>query len=709
MSQPVNWLSLPAFSGEFAAQAFARFEDGQDRMRYSRQHTRMLRSWRKYHSRADDSGCDETEVNQGGEQGEVLLLSPNRYRRLIQDQLALVMQTPPDFQAEAVNTDPESQAQCALALGVLDQYKRTAHLEDIGVERSEVALVLGESYLHIRWDSSRGREVMVEDVQREDGSVEQRPVYEGDFVFSVRTRYNIAFDPTSPDRKRPRWWIVDEPVNRWDLIEEFGNDSEEIRTAIMGAAKYSAHLSDFKYEKNEYTHDDSIRVLWVYAERSRSCPEGRRALILDGKTVLLDGPLSEDRCGVFRLAPAEVIFKPEGHTSAFDGLPVASAYGAQVSTVLSNHASFGMQRILSAVAANVKATDVSRGLGLLEYDHYDKTNGVSVPEPKVAHLLQSPPELFTFAEMLKSELDTVMGGSPVTRGDPSATRGDSGSKAAMLFAAAQQVGSGFVRAKLRSDEEVATFIISSLRRHATVERITSIVGKGSSYTARKFTGDDLGKVSRVNVRQANPARDTFAGRMQLAEMMLGAKTPEEREFIQTLIYTGRIETANEDAEAERLLIERENEQLREGGDEMPVVKSSDDHMRHVQKHVACMNAPDIRLDPAASQRHEAHVQWHLEALTPGTPRFGGMAILAATGQRPFPALGSGGPGMPGAPQPQPPRMGAGGGPGGPQKPTSMDMSTGEPATPRMPQQPQIPGSGERVVLPVPEAPSLGAG
>lgn len=650
------WARAPTLSAKFASEALVRFKADQEKLRSTLLYQRMKRSWQNYNARGEGGICDDTQLNFAGERGEIVKLNTRRYRRLIQDQVGLVQQTPPDYQPEAINTDPESQAQCSLALGLLDQYKRRNRLEDIHIERAEIALVMSSSFLHVRWDPDAGDVARVEDgpmpapvegapVAPDATSTVKPPappmkeVFEGDLVFSVRTRLECAYDHTSTDRRSPRWHIVHEPMNRYDLIAMFGNekreDAEELLRALEGAPKWSAFMQEWGFEQAEDEFDESIGVYWVYYDKCKALPEGRKALVLNDKFTLLDGPLDEDRIGVFRLSPSDVILSAEGHTNNFDGLAVMQAISAQGSMIQSNHDNMGLLRILASRRANIDTHKLATGFAAVDYDDKDAQNE-AVAEPHVLDMFRSQPELIEWFQLLQSEADTIMGGSPVTRGDPEATKGDSGSKAAMLFAAAQNVGSGFVRAKLRSDEEVATFMIGSIRRHASEERITSIVGKNSTYTAKRFKGEDLKNISRINVRQANPARDTFQGRMAMAEL-LADKTPEQQQQIIALVNTGRTETITEDTETERLLIERENDALRDLKQPPPVTVDSEQHIQHMLKHMKCKNDPSIRNDPNLMQRYDAHIAEHIARLTPDDPKFAGVQVLMVTNQKPLPS------------------------------------------------------------------------
>ena len=685
MAERENWLEVDYFDRRLAVAAKERKQDHFERMRDSKLHKRMFESWRLYYSRGKTGDCDDTFINLTGDRREIVNLFPATYRRLVQDRISLVMQMPPEAEPIAINTDPESQAQCALVRGILDHYNREIHLEEQGLERFEMASVLGAGFQHVRWDPELGAGAMPD----ESGGT----VYEGDLTASVCSPYQVAFDSTGPDPRRPRWWLVDEPMNRFDLMAKYGED-EGVAAVLRTAAPWSDRETEmgWDHDRQNYKFDDCVCGTWLYAERSPSLPNGRKTLICD-TAILLDGPLDEDRAGVFPLYPNRVMFRPaEWHSNHFGGMPIADAIGKQLSTILSNHAAFGLQRMKAEKECQVATVQVDTGLSVTEFNAYDSQNRkLNGPEPMDA--LKSPPELFTLLDVLQGLQDFAQGGSPVTRGDPNATKGDSGSKAAMLYAAAQQIAAGDVRAKMRSDEEIYNFIVSSLRRHATVDRLVMIAGKNNSYTAKRFKGEDLDKIIKVKVRQPNPSRDSFAGRVQTVELIRDAKTDDERQRIQGMLETGKIDVYNEDAEAHRILIERENEAIRDPLAPEPTVLKIDRHVEHIAGHLAEGCNPEVRGQPEVQARLDRHIAWHMESLMPTSPKFAGTELLLVTGQKPLPdprdmGAPGGQPGQPGKPQP--------GGNGAPPKPPAQPGS-GE--MPRKPQMPKNPATGERMAPP----------
>jgi hypothetical protein len=661
------WGNLPEWSAEFAAAAIDRHEAHQEHLKRSKRHDRIRRMWSTVFMRGKNGACDETEIGSGGRRGETLFVTPNRLGRLVRDHVTMVVQTKSLPDPMAANSDAASQDQVALSKGIIEHYKREADLEGVKAERAFVAEICGDSYLHVPWDPDLGNEVAWDDQsaeetepspddeaveveapseteQPEDDEEPQEPqgrvVYEGDFRFSVRTPYDVSYERQTAERKRPRWWIVEEPTNRYDLLTQVEEEVQDEKTkaklikAIMDAEPWSERLKVLNFDEDQDKYDDCIPLLFVYIERCRACPAGRFAKVIDAKTVFLDSPMLEPRAPVFRLSQGEVLFRNEPTTPNHDGLPLADALTGQLSTILSNHANYGMQRVIAPKEANLAQAELDSGAAVVNYQHVDKA-GHPIPPPMPWSVGPGNPELFAFYAQLAGELDLVAAGSPVTRGDANATKGDSGSKVAALFAAAQNVASSFVAAVLRSEEELYTFIIDSLKRHATSKRVVSIVGEHNTFQAREYTSEKLSNIVRVAVQQADATRDTLQGRMAMVELLDG-KTPDQQRQIIAIMRTGLPDPIADEMEPARILLERENEALRDPEQDMPVVMPNDPHAEHWRSHMNLLNTPDARRDKALYDRIIAHARGHVAALDPMSPDFAGNVALAMTNQKPLP-------------------------------------------------------------------------
>ncbi|HEX2675173.1 MAG TPA: hypothetical protein VHM19_01000, partial [Polyangiales bacterium] len=157
----VSWLTYEPFSTDFAKAAMDRFEAEQKRLKSSKRHDRIRRAWERVYSRDKNGACDNTLIQQRGTRGEILELQPNRFARILRDNMSDVRTSPPKFVPEALNSSAKSQDQAALGKGVLKWYERKLKLLDARIERVEIMQLASESVQHIWWDYQKGREAAV--------------------------------------------------------------------------------------------------------------------------------------------------------------------------------------------------------------------------------------------------------------------------------------------------------------------------------------------------------------------------------------------------------------------------------------------------------------------------------------------------------------------------------------------------------------------
>ncbi len=640
--------------------------------------SRITRSVGAYYSESDG---DETEIQSGGAQGELTLLKPNEYRSLTQSQLNTITQHPPAYEAGAKTSDVKAVEGARLAQMILNHYLRFKRLDNIRVRRAEVAAVCSESFLHAPWDTALGRKALAS----ADGESAEA---EGDFLFEVAGPWDCAIDYLSPDRTRPRQACFRAARNRYDLAAKYTKHKD----AILKAEAFREGLDDFGGHTDvtsPESADDYVAVLYYYCERTTDCPEGREAMIFDEKIVLEAGPLSYARCPVFRLAPCERIVGPGGHTNNFELLPLTEAFAAEVSVIISNHATFAGQQIAIHKGTGVKPHHLGNGMNSLEWD----SGGQNLPPPQALTLCATPPEVFEMANLLRGMGERQLAVSAATRGE--SVEGDSGSKSALLANAAEKFATSFYTALAGSDEDVGEHIIDTTRRRATVPRMVSIAGKANTAAAREFTGVDLEGVAFVTVRARDPVLDTVEGREWMAPHLLklqgGITTGEQfKEFMTTGRYTPMYEGPIADVP----LIERENEELLDPTKPLPLVAPTDQHTEHYKGHAKLYADPEVRRNQELMARIDQHVQMHEMRLTKGSPEYAGDIALLMTGQRPLPSPEELAGGKNGG---APPVKGAAAPPMPPGAPPANDNaalpSGGPPKMPGMPSMPTDPSTG----------------
>lgn len=634
-----NWLTLTD-EKKFCAEAMRRFKHRGEKIRGTKQHEAVQAAWCAYY-RKDKNGATLEFV---GPKGELVKLTPAVFRSRGQERVALAARTPEDVEAIAKNTDAQSQDACQLGKGLVKHYQIEQHLEGFFLELYEQSLICGEAFAHAPWDDMLG--VEFGGMASADGKSMMPP---GDFDFDMPSLYDVAYDLSGGRRgqaQRRRWWIVRRPMNRFEAVELAKTQklSQETLDAIDNAPAYVDSMKEWGFDTasrsgEDAELDDCIAVYHVYAERTAVVPNGVDALVLnEGHWLKPPSELNYKRAPVFVLAPSRVLFTDEGFSNQWGGLDIAQARGAELSSILTNHKNFSIKRIYKPRGANTSQAGYGAGVSVTEYDHLDKSDNSPVPHPSTWALadVSTSADLFQGEALLSRLQDETQGGNPVQRGDVSATKGDSGAKVAALNSVSQQVAAPDIRALFSTKRDVYNHIISTLQLRATIERTVLIAGKGNDYTATTFNAEKLRPIARMDLRQPDPSRDSFEGRLATAEILKSAKDERERQMLRTIMATGNTDAVTEDEEKSRIRIDREIEDLSDLSKPAPVAMDTDPHPEEITKHRIAMNSDKVRLNPEIYKRHKDHLAQHANFITPDHPSFIGLPLCAAFGIEPLP-------------------------------------------------------------------------
>lgn len=675
-----HWATLTG--KDLASAIFRRFEDHLSRLKSSGRDSRMRRSWTKYYSHDADGkwegGGDSTEIGTAGVQGELTTIRPNRYRARVKRILNMAVGAAPAYESQSINTDADAMRECVLSDGLIDFYLHRHKLQVKRRERAEAALVFSEAWAVSPWDPNRGRFITYEDRPETDdkgkpikGKTRRHPVFDGEFRFLALTPYDVATAPRADDPDNPPWAIYRFPANRYDYAALYPDHKEE----ILALPSFSECHKDLHFLPDDIMSDDTIVVYHAVHEISPSAPEGLSAFAISPKTIILSGGLEYDTVGglVSRCAPSNVLLQQGGYTPGYDLLPLAEAHNATVSTVLTNQTATGVQVFLTDKNSGIKRQDLGKGLAMLTINPGARFEAVN--------LTRTAPETFTFLEVLEAEEDLVTALNPAARGDVQASKGDSGAKSALMVAASQQMQSDFAESIQFSDEQWLTHIIKTLQTHATVERIATIAGKYNTYASREFKGQDIEKIVTVLVRKGNPMRDTSEGRVQLLGIYKELGLLQSPEQVWTVLETGRLDPLSEGVMADIMLARKENEVMRDGGDDggkfEAIVSPIDAHGLHIREHKSLLADPRVRLDGALVQRVKAHIDQHVAALQGAV----NPGLLLAIGEKPIPPM------PPGA-------MPPGAGPGGPPPPPAGGKLPTDDGMPDVPAPAKNPMTGD---------------
>ena len=638
--------------------------------------------WRKIHRHyfsLDKQGYHEaSEIQRGGEQGELSMLKASHYRNLLQHLHVLVTQQKPSFECRAINTDFKSQVQTILGRNILEYYLRECRLNVQFRYAAEVAIAYGEAYVEIGWDPNKGDPVAA-DIDEETGEPTGAQLNIGDIYTRVYEPRNVIRPCRVDADEGINWYILKRHESRHDLAAAYPDQAD----AILGFSADDNSTQEYLYtfEALSSQHDDDrIPTYTFYHERTPACPNGRQVKFLGADIALEQGDLKYTDLPVYPMMPSKQHGTSFGYSVSFDLLCVQDAIDLLYSTILSNQASFGVQNVWMKPGTALEASQLAGGLNVLQSE--DK------PEP--INLTHTPPEIFKFLQGVETLGEVLSGVNSVARGQPEANL-KSGAALALVASQAVQFSNGLQAAYAQLLEDTGTAILRTLQTRATLPRAAVIAGKDNKSYVKDFTGQDLSSLSRVIVDIGNPVSRTIAGRLQMAQDMMQAQVIKRPEQYISVIETGTLEPIIEDERSEQLLINAENEALRDG--KPVVVTAIDQHIQHVKGHRQVLADPDARQDQNLVSATLEHINEHLNALRTVDP-----ALLNALGQAPIATQPNGAPTPPqGANAPQPaaaPAPGPGDqGPPGDQPPgQQVEAPPGSPpglqqAMPKMPAPP----------------------
>lgn len=697
----------------------ARFRSFQEAMKSRGQREMWRRSHRAYYGQNPNGGyANSASVEFGGEQGELALIHMPEYRQLVQSMHTLATSQRPAIEATATTNDPEAQSQTIVARQVLEYDLDQGGLEQALIGAHERALIYAEGYIVDEWDFDDGDLVAMEEAEPSsapDAEPEsqplERPVYSGAPRARVKSPIDVARDHTAESLRDCRWYIVRDRVNRYELAARYPEHAKRILGAPDACADEDLLFSG---SEDSGSSGDYIHMLTLYHLPTPALPRGRYVWVID-EAAILDVPYPYDHMVVHADMPGEELDTPMGYSAAWDLLALQEALDSIESNLLTTADVGGVPSWVARKGQNVDARMIE-GLRIVEYDGEPGDRPPGLAERPTLDRGQ-----IELAERYRAEMQLVSGINAVVRGD--AAEGKSGAHAALIASMAVQANSGQQRAYAGLLRSVFNGRIRLYQRYATEPRLIELTGRDSVGHVQEFTRDDLRSVRRIRVELANPYLRTVQGRKETADRLVDLYGPDVITPDRYLLFqqTGRLDDLDNREQTHKVNARRESDQFRDVAESfppdpaqaqeaamqaaasgrVPKVMVNDHHPIHIREHLAALDDPAIRLDPAKEGYRAivlSHVLAHIEAWESAPP-----SLLSALGippppLPPEPPMG-GAPMGPDGPMPEGP-MGPEGPPPDAAVPGAQGVDGDMPAN--LPNQPTNPLTGQRGAgLPVP--------
>lgn len=635
----------------------------------------------------NSTGGNTRYLTRGGKYGQLKKLRVNHFRNIGLHILQLATSQRPAPQPVAINSDAKSQEAAALAKGILDFYSRFKRVDRLLRSACERAVVTGEAYVDVNWDLDIGT---AEGVDEND-----KVVKSGDLDISVLSVLEVVREVRPGSDGIGDWVILIKPANRYNLIAKYVTDSasaegmgeevvkrnDEVRAALLGAPKIG---TENRYRDRRpwgavmsqtvQSSEDCMAVFEFRHAKTPALPNGRLIKMTETGTVFLDSDLPFEDLNVRRLSAGDMIDTPFGYAPLFDLLGIQEVIDALYSAITSNQMTFATQLIWALKSADFDYRQLSHGITLLEGN-----DASAKPEPLA--LTSTPAEVFKFLEQLEHAMETISGVNATVRGNPEYSL-KSGSALALIQSQAIQFASTLQESYAHLVEDVYTDMLRLLQRHADSPRQVVIIGKFNKPYIKDFKSQDIAGIDRVVVDAGPAVGQTLAYKTEVARDLLQSGLIKRPEEYLAVVNTGRLEPLLEGDNAELVLIQRENEYLKEGKQvhALPI----DKHLLHITEHRCAVSDPESREDPARVQAISDHVMDHMQYLS--DPAF--APLMMVIGEQPLSGLM--GPAEAPAGKAPPPKKGEPeGAPPGPTEPQNEPPS--QPGQPKMPEPAQPPG------------------
>jgi len=549
----------------------------------------FMRAYRAYYSQ---STSRNHTIGTLGDQDEFQSIQINHLRNLLTHIMSQVTQNRISFDAVTNSTDVNARNSAIVANAVLEQYIYAHGLEAQLKNCLEIGLLFGTSFLFTEW-------ALDKKLAGVDG--DGNPVYHGEPKLQALTPFDCFAEPFRDNWDTQNWVVVREQINKYDLAAMYPEAREEILTLPK--------ISDLQRFMPFYTYDS--HTVWVYKAYHKptpALPNGRYTVFAQNDVVLMDQFQNPYGClPVLCYRPAVKFGGIYGHSPLFDLMPIQDALNMVDSSMITIANNFSIPNMVASKRSNIDASLLSGGMRLLEIDPDPDFPGGGIPQPmKMPEISQS---LVNYREMLTKDMETISGVNPVSRGNTSSL--SSGTALAVATSASQVYNSTIENGYTRLVEGAAMQLINLCKNFMQTEEVLAISGQSRMFMVSSFTGDTLEPVQRIKITIGNPLAKNLAGRLEIANQLLGQGMIKPNEYLEVL-QTGNINNVLDAATQDAAYILLENEELARG--EEVIMSVLDSHQDHIQGHKALLLRPDIRKDSKIVGLVMEHISQHLDTM-----------------------------------------------------------------------------------------------
>lgn len=549
-----------------------RFEEFQQRLATTGIAEQAQQAHARFYGRGADGTTPTNRLVRAGDNGEVVVLSYNGLRPLVQQVRSLIAGKRPGMKPIPVNADSADVEQASVAEQLADFYTQQLDLASLEVEAVLGGLLHTSIWKIEGWNKSLGKK-LVDDVDT------GRPIYEGDVESFLVPYWRAACDMTASTPDTRQWVLFRRHANIFDLAGRIKDETTRSKLLDMagGAAaaedSSSLFISRMKQQaggEGSMGQDFKPRdAVWVWELRHRpseSCGPGRLLRYVNEDVILYDSAsaMSEetgqlenagypyDDLHAFQYTPERQVGSDNlGDTNTFTLLPLAEMHDVATTAAASNVQAHGVISLWSKAGMGTTSQRVPGGPTIFE----------SAEKPEVLDFPALKPEVMDFATLLRELGRESQAINDVVMGQPD--KGMPASAQALQRAQAQafaQIPQGGYYKMVAAG---MTSVLKLCKKFAKTERVSSIIGKAGAYKLLTWSADKLKHFDRFEVIPVDAESQSYEGRVAFADAM-AERGWLSREGYMSMRRTGKLEETLNPEEQLSDMLRRHCELLQEG-------------------------------------------------------------------------------------------------------------------------------------------------
>lgn len=551
----------------------------------------IMQAWSRnaaaYYSCVADNSTWDTSLSYEGEQGELVKMQIPEARSLARQFIALATKQKLSFQAVAQRTGSDVIQDTRLGNAVAAQVVESQRLDQKGERLAELAYILGIAFLQTTWRTDKGRPHAVSDV----GEL----VYDGDLDIAVRGPGSVFWDYTIEEWDDLDWCEVKVPRNRWSLIAQFPDLSEEIMS-LPAISRDSRSDQDTVNALNQ----DMVYVYEAYHKPTPAIPQGRMLMYSDDQTIYFDGANRYGCIPIEPMKPEPIIGTGLGYPIFSNLLPAQEMMDHSFSAWATNEAAHAVKNVTVPRGAAISVEEI-QGMNWISFTPTNATGG---GRPEVLDLNKTSNETMKLGDVLRDRQVGLSNLNSALRGQPPAGV-TSGAAIATLTTNALEFMTSFQKSYAGCLERTMMHAFNAYQQFCELPHIVDIVGKSLQSYAKEFIGKDLKSIRGFKLSLSNPAMMTVAGRADIADKAMKTGLVKNMQEYFSILEGAPVTELYKTELAENDLICSENNDLLDG---TPVrAMAGDNHPMHAREHHAIMNDPELRRKAAAGDGEAAKI------------------------------------------------------------------------------------------------------